>query len=325
MRRREFLSGAAAVLFVTQRVAHAQQRLPIVGILTSGSLDAYESLLMAFRQGLSETGYAEGRNVAIEARGADGHFNRTNQLAQELVQRQLAVMVATGNGSARAAQAASATIPLVFLSQGDPMQFGLVASLSRPGGNATGVAVLASDVLTKRLDLARTVAPASTPIALLINPKATEAESQVKEAEEAARRSGHPMLTFNASDPDEIHLAFEQLKVQAVGSLVVSTDAFLFGQRDRITALAIRHGVPAIYDRREFAVAGGLVSYGTHYADAYRRMGSYTGKILKGAKPADLPVEQTARFELVINLKTAKIIGIDLAPTVLALADEVIE
>jgi ABC-type uncharacterized transport system substrate-binding protein len=325
MRRREFLSGAAAVLFVKQRVSHAQPNLPVVGILTSGSLDAYESLLMAFRQGLGETGYANGRNVVIEARGADGHFDRTTQLAQELVQRRLAVMVATGNGSARAAQAASATIPLVFLSQGDPVQFGLVASLSRPGDNATGVAVLASDVLTKRLDLARTVAPASTSIALLINPKAPEAEPQVKEAEEAARRSGHPMLTLSASDSDEIHLAFEQLKRRGAGALVVSTDAFLFGQRDRITALAIRNGVPAIYDRREFAVAGGLVSYGTHYADAYRRMGSYTGKILKGAKPADLPVEQTARFELVINLKTAKIIGIDLAPTVLALADEVIE
>jgi ABC-type uncharacterized transport system substrate-binding protein len=325
MRRREFLSGAAAALCVMQRVAHAQPRLPIVGILTSGPLDAYETLLIAFRQSLSDAGYVEGRSVAIEARGAEGHFDRTNQLAQELVRRQVAVIVATGNGSARAAQAASATTPLVFLSQGDPVQFGLVASLSRPGGNATGVALLASDLLAKRLDLARKLAPASRPIAMLINPKATEAEPQVKEAEETARRSGHPIVTLKASDPDEIHLAFEHLKAQGAGTLVVSTDAFLFGQRDRITALAIRHGVPAIYDRREFAIAGGLVSYGTHYADAYRRMGSYTGKILKGAKPADLPVEQTARFELVINLKTAKIIGIDLAPTVLALADEVIE
>jgi putative ABC transport system substrate-binding protein len=329
MRRRQFiglLGGAMAANGTLWRnLAHAQTATPVVGILSSGPLDGYTSLLAAFRQGLGETGYVEGRNVVIEARGAAGQFNRTTQLAHELIQRQAAVLVATGNGSARAAQAATKTIPLVFLSQGDPVKFGLVENLSRPGGNATGVAVLASDLLAKRLDLVRQLARAASPIAVIINPKAAEAEPQVKEVEEAARNVGQRIVILNASDADEIHAAFEKIKDMGAGALIVSTDAYLFGQRDRISALAIRHALPAMYDRREFAVGGGLMTYGTHYADAYRRMGGYTGKVLKGAKPADLPVEQAARFELVINLKTAKIIGLNLPPALLALADEVIE
>src|SRR5262249_3018073 len=303
--------------------AAQQTATPVVGLLSSGSLDGYASLLAAFRQGLGETGYVDGRNVVIEARGAAGRFDRTAQLANELIQRQAAGLVPTGKGPGPAAQAAIATktIPLVFLSQGDPVKFGLVGSLSRPGGNATGVAVLASDLLAKRLDLVRQLAPPASPIAIIINPKAPEAEPQIKEIEEAARNAHQRILMLNASEADEIHAAFDKIKSMGAGALIVSTDAYLYGQRDRITALAIRYALPVMYDRREFAVAGGLITYGTHYADAYRRIGGYAGKILKGAKPADLPVEQAARFELGINLQTAKIIGLTLPPALLPLAD----
>src|SRR5262249_4573710 len=275
MKRRTFITiigGAmAANGTLWLKLAQAQTATPVVGVLSSGSLDRYTSLLAGFRQGLGETGYVDGRNVVIEARGAAGQFDRTTQLATELVQHHPAVLVATGNGSARATQAATRTIPLVFLSEGDPIQFGLVDSLSRPNGNATGVAVLASDLLAKRLDLVRQLAPAGSPIAVIINPKAPEGDPQAKEVEEAARNAGQRVVVLNASDADEIHAAFDKLKAMGAGALIVSTDSYLFGQRDRITALAIRHAIPAMYDRREFAAAGGLITYGTHYADAYRR------------------------------------------------------
>jgi len=329
MRRREFIAllggAAAAPLILRPLAAGAQQAIPTVGFLTSGSLDAFAGLMAPLRQGLKETGFVEARNLVIEARGADGQFDRTPRLAAELVQRNVAVIVTTGRGSAQAARSATMTIPLVFLSQDDPVKFGLVASLNRPGGTATGIALLATDLLSKRLEFVRQLASTAAPIAVLVNPKSAEVEPQIKEVQEAARSVGQPIEFLNASTASEIDAAFAALAGLRAGALIVSTDAYLFSQRDRIAALAARHAVPAIYDRREFAAAGGLMSYGTHAADAFRQLGLYAGKILKGAKPADLPVEQVARFELVINLKTAKALGLSLPPTLLALADEVIE
>jgi putative ABC transport system substrate-binding protein len=325
MRRRQVMALLAAAA-ARPSLLHAQQRaVPVVGLLSSGALDAYADLIAAFRQGLREAGYVEGDNVAIEARGADGRFERTAELAAGLVSRGLAVIVATGNGSALAAKAAGATVPLVFLSQGDPVAFGLVASLNRPGGNATGVSLLALDLLGKRLEIARQLAPATGRIAMLFNPKGAEAELQGKELQDAARRVGQPIQRLDASTPGDLDAAFASLAELRAAALVVSTDSFLFSRRDRIIELAAQAAVPAIYDRREFAAAGGLMSYGPDYADAFRRLGIYTGKVLKGAKPADLPVEQSTKVELVINLKTAKSLGLTLPLPLLGRADEVIE
>jgi putative tryptophan/tyrosine transport system substrate-binding protein len=323
MNRREVITlcGGAAVWPVAARAQ--QGATPVIGFLSSGAIDSYADLTDAFRQGLKQTGFIEGQNVAIEARGADGQVERTRQLAAELVQRRVEVIVTTGNGSALAVRSASATIPLVFLSQGDPVQFGLVASLGRPGGNATGVSLLASDLVAKRLGLVRQLTSTMTTIAVLVNRTAPEAAPQIKEVEEAARGIGQQIRIFNASNSSEIDAVFGMFA--GLSGLIVSTDAYLFSQRARIQALAAARGLPAIYDRREFALVGGLMSYGTHYADAFREIGVYTGKILRGAKPADLPVEQVARFELVINLKSAKALSLEIPPTLLALADEVIE
>jgi putative ABC transport system substrate-binding protein len=326
IRRREFVSLLGGVAAAWPLAARAQQpAMPVVGLLSSGSIEAYAGLTKSFLEGLKQIGYVEGQNVTIEARWGEGQRARVQQLATELVQRRLTVIVTTGNGSALAARSASTTIPLVFLSQGDPVQFGLVESLSRPGGNATGVALLASDLVAKRLGLVRQLAPAMSLIAFLVNPTAPETEPQLKEVEEAAHSIGQQIRILNASNLDDIHAAFETLSQWRAGAMIVSTDAYLFSQRDRIQALAARLGIPAIYDRREFALAGGLMSYGPHYADAFRQIGLYAGKILRGAKPADLPVEQVARFELVINLKAAKALGLEMPPTLVALADEVIE
>jgi putative tryptophan/tyrosine transport system substrate-binding protein len=326
IKRRNFISlvGGAAVAWPL--AARAQQpTLPVVGFLSAGAIDAYSNLLNAFREGLKQTGYVEGKNVAIEARGE--RFDRTQQLAAELVQHGIAVIVASGETSALAARSVSTTVPLVFVSQADPVQFGLVASLSHPGGNATGVALLATDLVAKRFGMVRQLAPTGASIAVLVNPKtpAERAGLQAKELEDAARSTGQRIQILDASNPSEIDAAFSALAQLHPGALIVSTDPYLFSERNRIQALAARNGIPTIYDRREFVDAGGLMSYGTHYADAFRQIGVYAGKILRGAKPADLPVEQVARFELVINLKTAKALGLDVPPNLLALADEVIE
>ena len=324
--RREFitlLGGAAA----WPLAAHAQQpAMPVIGVISAGSRDTYVELLAAFRQGLTEAGYVEGQTVAIDSRWADGQLDRLPRLAADLVERRVAVIVATGGSSSRAAKAASRTIPIVFLSQGDPIDAGLVASFNRPGGNATGMALLTGPLVAKRLEIVLQLAPAGAPLGYLMNPLALgEAGEYSGEVQAASQAIGQRLIIVNASRQDDMAAAFAALVDQRAGALIVSTDPYLFGRRNQIIALAARHSLPTIYDRREFAAAGGLITYGTHLADAYRQIGVYAGRILKGEKPADLPVLQPTKFELVINLSIAKALHLQVPDKLLALADEVIE
>jgi putative ABC transport system substrate-binding protein len=299
--------------------------MPVIGVLSAGSAAVFPELLAAFRQCLKETGYVEDLNVAIESLWAEGQFDRLPHLAADLVQRRVAVMVTTGVSSTRAAKAASSTIPLVFLSQDDPVRLGFVASFNRPGGNSTGMSLLTGALVAKRLELVRQLMPGGAPVAYLMNPRTPESEPYLRDVQAAARAIGQQIIVLNASREHDIDSAFATLVQQRAGSLIVSTDGYLFSRRDQIIALAARRKVPTIYDRREFAAAGGLISYGTHLADAYRQIGVYAGRILKGERPADLPVAQPIKFELVINLKTAKVLGLNVPDKLLALADEVIE
>jgi ABC-type uncharacterized transport system substrate-binding protein len=326
MKRREFLTllgGAAA----WPRVARAQQpAMPVVGFLHGASPAPFTHLVVAFRQGLGEMGYVEGRNVAVEFRWAEGRYDRLPELAADLVRRRVAVIAATGGEqSGIAAKAATATIPIVFTSGDDPVKLGLVASLNRPGGNATGVSILTAMMETKRTGLLREPVPTATRIAVLLNPAYRSTEAQFEEIEEAAPTLGLQIEILRASTERDLDTAFARLPELRVGALQVCADPFFNGQRDHIVALAARHAVPATYEQREFAVAGGLASYGTSLTDAYRQIGVYTGRVLKGDKPADLPVMQSIKFEFVINLKTAKALGIEISPTLSARADEVIE
>jgi putative tryptophan/tyrosine transport system substrate-binding protein len=328
LRRREFISllgGAATAPYVFWPLAARAQQpaVPVIGFIHAGSPDA--SNLAAFRQGLAEGGYVEGRNVAIELRFAEGKFERLPALATDLVQRRVAVIVTGGTTSGLAVRAATTTIPLVFQAADDPVKFGLVESLSRPGGNATGLNLLTSELTTKRLALMRELLPAAAIISVLINPRSPESEPQVRDLHAAARAIGQQIRILDASSEEEIDAAFVAIVNARDAALLVTNDALFDGRRDRLVALAARHAVPTIYDRRAYAAAGGLMSYGTHYLDGYRRLGIYTTKILNGAKPADLPVEQSTKFELVINAKTAKALGLDIPAKLLALADEVIE
>jgi putative tryptophan/tyrosine transport system substrate-binding protein len=324
MRRREFirLLGGAATWPVAARAQ--QPAMPMVGILSSGSVSAFVDLLGAFRQGLKESGYVEGQNVAIESRWAEGHFERLPELAAELVQRRAAVIVTTGGSSNLAAKAASSMVPHVFLSQDDPVKLGLVMSFNRPGGNATGMSLLTSALVAKRLEFVRQLAPAGAPISYLMNPQAPEAEFHLGDMQAAARESGQQISVLNASSERDIDNAFTAL-AQRGGALIVSTDPFFVSRSHQIVVLAAYHKIPAIYDRREFVAAGGLISYGPHLPDAYRQIGVYAGRIIAGAKPSNLPVMQPTKFELVINLKTAKALGLQIPDKLLALADEVIE
>jgi len=326
MKRREFITllGGAAVMW--PYAAHTQQpALPVVGYLSSVAPVAYAHLVAAFRKGLSETGFVEGRNVALEFRWAEGRYDRLPALAADLVGRQVAVIVAGSVPAARAAKAATATIPIVFTAGADPVKVGLVASLNRPGGNLTGVYSFGGEVATKGLGVLRELVPSAAVIAVLLNPKNPIAELTKRDVQGAARLTGQKIQFLNASSERELDSAFASLVQQQADALLVGNDAFFNSRVGQLAALAGRHAIPTLYSRREFAAAGGLVSYGPSLADTYHQVGIYTGRILKGAKPADLPVVLPTKFELVINRKTAETLGLSVPPTLLALADEVIE
>jgi ABC-type uncharacterized transport system substrate-binding protein len=323
MRRREFitvLSSAAA----WPLAARAQQAaMPVVGFLHPATFDTFAPLVAAFHQGLNEIGYIEGRSVAIDYRWGEGRYDRLPALAAELVRRQVTVIATPGSTPATlAAKAATSTIPIIFAVGSDPVEFGLVASLSRPGGNLTGVSMLAAEMAAKRLQLLGELVPNAAVIAVLVNPVSPTAETEKKSLISAAPLLGRQILFLNAGSEREIDAAFSTLKA---GALLVLPDAFFISRRDQITTLAARKSIPTMYHRREFAYAGGLTSYGDVLPDAYRQVGAYVGLILKGTKPADLPVVQPTKFELVVNLKTAKALGLEVPPTLLARADEVIE
>jgi putative tryptophan/tyrosine transport system substrate-binding protein len=331
MRRREFISllgGTAAVSSVCwPRVARAQQPMPVIGFLGAVSPDGLTERLRGFRQGLKETAYGEGENVAIEYRWADNRLDLLPGLAADLVRKRVAVIVAAGGTApAIAAKAATTTIPIVFIVPEDPVQLGLVASLSRPGGNLTGANIFIGELVPKRLELLRELVPSMTRVAVFVNPaNPARAASQVKEAEQAGRAMGLQIQIFNAGTGREINAAFATLARERPDALFVAPDPFFVGRRVQLATLAARHAIPTSFSVREFAEAGGLMSYGTNIVDAYRHAGVYAGRVLKGAKPADLPVVQSSKFELVINAQTALMLGLTVPSSLLATADEVIE
>jgi putative ABC transport system substrate-binding protein len=327
MRRREFISLIGGTAAAWPLEARAQQTtMPVIGFLSGRSLVDSTQMMAALGQGLSEQGFVERQNVAIEYRWADGQYDRLPALAADLVRRQVAVILAVGSvPSPLAAKAATSTIPIVFIVGGDPVKFGLVASLNRPGGNITGVSVLSGPLTAKRLELLRELVPQAGVIACLVNPNNPEADSQLTDIRAAARTFGQALLILNASTDHELHTAFATLVRERAAGLLVGNDAFFVLRREQLVALAARHAIPAVYFLREFAAAGGLMSYGDTLAGAYRQVGAYIGRILKGTKPADLPVQQSTKVKLIINLKAANALGLELPPTLLARADEVIE
>jgi putative ABC transport system substrate-binding protein len=324
--RRDFIglaAGAAAAWPLAARAQHSA--MPVIGILHPTLSDTNADRLRVFRKSLAEAGYIEGHNVAIEYRWAEGHFDRLPELAADLVRRQVSVIAAPATAAVFAAKAATQTIPIVFGVGDDPVKLGLVANLARPGGNLTGVNFFARELAAKRLELLRELVPAATRIVVLVNPAGPAIDSTLTEVEAAARARGLQIRILNASTSREIDSAFARLVREQPDALFVGGDAFFTSRRLQLTILAARHAVPATYAQREFPDAGGLMSYGTSLTDAWRQAGVYVGRILKGAKPADLPIVQASRFELIINHQTARTLGLTVPATLLATADEVIE
>jgi putative tryptophan/tyrosine transport system substrate-binding protein len=325
MRRRDFISVLGS-LAAWPFAARAQQlAMPTIGYLVTTSAGALRDADAAFHRGLKETGFIEGQNVAVEYRWAEGQYDRLPALAAELVQRQVAVIVAFAPPAALAAKAATSTIPIVFNTGTDPLKLGLVSSLNRPSGNITGVTFISTGLEPKWLELLHEMVPSATTIGVLVNPNFPEVETQLKDISTGAHAIGLQTLIVKASTPSGITEAFSTLIEQRIGALVVSSDPFFFSQRDQLVALAAHHRIPAIYQLRAFAVIGGLMSYGTSLESSYRQTGLYTGYVLKGTKPADLPVYQSTKFELVVNLRTAKALGLEVPLSLLMSIDEVIE
>jgi ABC-type uncharacterized transport system substrate-binding protein len=327
LKRREFISligGAAAAAWPL--MAQAQLVMPAIGFLDPRLPDAVTDRLRGFREGLKDTGYVEGENVAIVYRLAENRDDRLPELAADLVRRRVAVIATAGSPSTFAAQAATKTIPVVFLVGDDPVRLGLVTSLSRPGGNMTGINILSAELAAKRLELLRGLLPKLVRIAVLVNPAdTTVTETQLKDVNAAAGAMGLQIQVFNANTSAEIDAAFETMGRERPDAVLVATSAFLNGRRVQLAHLATFHRLPAIYALREYAEVGGLMSYGSNVVDGFRQVGVYTGRVLKGAKPADLPVVQSSKFELVINAQTARMLGLTVPPTLLATADDVIE
>jgi putative tryptophan/tyrosine transport system substrate-binding protein len=325
MNRRHFSAtlGSAAAWPLAARAQ--QPAMPVIGYLGAGSSATSASTATIFRQILAAAGYVEGRNVAIEYRFAEGKYDRLPALAAELVRRQVAVIVAVPTPAALAAKAATATIPIVFTAAEDPVKVGLVANLARPGGNVTGGSILFAELGPKQLGLLRELVPTAARIGLLINPSNVNAEDVTKDLTAAGAAMGVKIEVVQASNILEIDAAFASLVRKRADALVTGTDSFFFNRRLQLATLATRHAIPAVFNAREYAEAGGLMSYGTSLTEAFRQVGIYTGRILQGAKPADLPVVQSSKFEFVINLSTARALGIEIPPTLLARADEVIE
>jgi putative ABC transport system substrate-binding protein len=328
MRRRDCITLVGGAVVIWPLVVRAQQpAMPVIGYIGTGSRESDAFRLPSFRQGLSETGYVEGRNVAIEYRWAEGHNDQLPALVADLVHRQVTVIaVPASTPGALAAKAATATIPIVFYIGLDPVELGLVASLSRPGGNLTGVTSWNVQVGPKRLELLHQLVPTATIMALLVNPTSPDlAKADSREQQAAARELGLQLHVLHASNPHDFDTVFATLAQLRAGGLVIGTDSFFNTQKEQLAALTVRHRVPTIHQYREFAVAGGLMSYGSDTSDLSRQVGIYTGRILKGEKPADMPVQQASEVELIINLKTAQELGISIPPSVLLRADEVIE
>ena len=325
MRRRDILVLLGGALAASPFGVRAQKAMPMIGFLASGSPVSLAGFIAAFNRGLSETGHVDGQNVAIEYRLTEGRYDQLSALIADLVERKVDVIAVIGTPTARSAKSTTSTVPIAFVIGDDPVASGLVASLSRPGGNLTGISTLNIELHPKRLELLAELVPRAELIALLVNPTGPQTERIIRQAQETARAMRLQLHVLEASTESEIDAAFEALVQQRAGALVSSSDPFFTSRREQLVTLAARHAVPAIYQWREFTAAGGLISYGPSLSAAYREIGVYVGRILKGEKPADLPVQQSVKVEMVFNLKTAKALGLTVPQSILARADEVIE